>query len=247
MTLSSADIEYFQRGGWENALFWSRLGGMPDLKGLRAVDVGCGHGSLCVNMALNGVEKAIGVDLDDNRIAFAKMNAAQSYPKLANIVDFRCCGIEDVPERDFDLVVSKDSFEHIIGLDKTISEMKARLKRGGRLYAGFSPLYNSPFGDHRRTGLRCPWAHAFVPERRIIRRLHRQGRTDVNSIQDLGLNALSLAQYKTILRESGMEIAYLRVNVSKNPLLWLFTCLARIPFLTEYFSHNLYCILVKRD
>lgn len=248
MPLDPADVEYFHRGDTENPKFWSRLGGRPDLTGLTALDVGCGHGSLCVDMARSGARKVIGIDTDPARINFAKENVEANFPELAGTLDFRCCAITDLPERELDIIVSKDSFEHIVGLDRVVADMECRLKSGGRIYVGFGPLYNSPFGDHRRTGLpKLPWAHVVVPERQIVRRLRAQGRTDVNSIHDLGLNGLSLAQYQAIFRESGLRIARFGVNVSRSPISMLFCCLRRIPPLNEYFSHNIYCVLEKRS
>ena len=65
---------------------------------------------------------------------------------------------------------------------------KEYLKVGGRLYVGFGPLFNSPYGDHRRTRLILPWLHTLLPEPLIVKYLHLIGKDHLRSIHDLGLN-----------------------------------------------------------
>ena len=244
MSLAEADLTYFQRGIVENPKFWRRLGSKPELKGLTTLDVGCGHGSLCVDMAMSGAQRVIGVDLDESRISFARENLAVNYPALEGVVDFRCCDVSEVPERDFDLVVSKDTFEHVVGLESCVGDIAGRMKPGGKLYVGFGPLYRSPRGDHRRTRAMVPWGHVLIPDRFLIARLNRSG-AKVRGIEDLGLNGLSVREYRAIFQNSGLEIASFRVNASRHPISLVFSLFRSIPWLGEYFSHNLYCILRK--
>ena len=63
--------------------------------------------------------------------------------------------------------MSKDTFEHVDDVASLLKGLGQLLGSEGRLYAGFSPLYGSPFGDHTRTGLRVPWAHALLPKRAV--------------------------------------------------------------------------------
>lgn len=88
--------------------------------------------------------------------------------------------------------------------------------------------------------------HAFFTERFLVNWRNMFSEKKVASIQDLGLNALSLAEYRRILNTCDMTIIYLQVNVNKRFVSRLFSLLKRIPFLEEYFSHNIYCILQKQ-
>jgi hypothetical protein len=124
-----------------------------------------------------------------------------------------------------------------------LAAIKQRLRPGGRLYAGFGPLWHSPFGDHGRTEIAVPWGHVVLPERYLISRLNRRRRAPLNSIHDLGLNKLAFADYMRLLRQSGLKIITLKVNVSTHPMSRLFSWPHRLPLLREYFTHNLYCIL----
>jgi 2-polyprenyl-3-methyl-5-hydroxy-6-metoxy-1,4-benzoquinol methylase len=243
--LMQDDIDYFNRGKSENAKYWARLGGQPSFKDTVVLDVGCGHGSLCIDAALAGAKKVVGLDLDIHRIAFANENLVQNYPSLIPIVEFKGIDLNDYSELEFDIILSKDSFEHIIALEQVLSAMIARLKKGGHIYIGFAPLYRGPFGDHGRTKLFLPWAHVILSDEFIINRLNRKNKARISSIYDLGLNKMSLADYHKLFNTSGMKIVYLHTNVSNNLAMKLFNLISKINPLKEYFTHNLYCILEK--
>lgn len=246
MKLLQEDIEYFKKGEYENPRFWSRFGGKPHLEGTCVLDVGCGHGSLCIDIALSGAKRVLGLDTNSRLIAFAKENLKRDYPHLANTVEFKATDLKGYVEPVFDYIVSKDTFEHIIHLDAMLADMKRCLTPGGRIYAGFGPLYNSPFGDHNLTRTPLPWGHLLIKESRIIKRLNRSRKNKIDSILDLGLNKMSLADYRRVFQESGLSIVSLRVNQSASVMSKLFSLIRRVPPLEEYFSHNVYCIL-RRD
>ncbi len=245
MSLSTADLAYFARGADENPRFWARLGGKPNLSGAAVLDLGCGHGSLAIDIAQAGAQRVLGLDLNAGLVEFAAENLHAHYPGLGAVVTFRYQDIRETPEAAFDAIVSKDTFEHVFELDQVLAAVAARLRPGGRLYAGIGPLWHSPFGDHGRTRMGLPWAHAVLPEAYLIRRLNRRWRTPVTSIYDLGLNKLALADYLRLLRASGLNVVSLRVNASSHPLSRLFSLARHLPGLGEYLAHNLYCILEK--
>lgn len=248
MQIKKADLEYFNRGFGEAEKFLNRFIPPLVIDGQTILDVGCGHGTLCVCLAKAGARKVVGVDTDTRRIEFARNNLSMNYPELMDKIEFMDIDLKDLNDSDiFDYVVSKDTFEHIIDLRSMMGEIKRVLKPGGSAYIGFGPLYRDFYGDHKRTKSIIPWGHLMRSEKSIVESLNRKNRRregrKISSIYDLGLNKLSLAEYKAIFRESGMETLFFRLNNSKHPILRLFNLLAKIPFLTEYFSHNLYCIL----
>jgi len=246
MVLLQKDVDYFNKGKFENFKFWSILGGKPELKGVDVLDVGCGHGSLCVDIALSGANKVVGLDLNSQLIEFANENLKINYSELSNGIEFKDIDIKNYSKNTkFDYIVSKDSLEHIIGLEEVLLEMKRRLKKGGKIYIGFAPLYNSPFGDHGRTKTKILWGHLIVPEPIIIKRLNRFGENKITSIQELGLNKWSLCDYKRLLKDSGLSIVFFKVNHSESLLAKLVNLISKIPLLEEYFSHNMYFILEK--
>ena len=123
-----------------------RFKGKINSKGKTILDIGCGYGSVCIYLAQNGAKKVVGVDINRTRILFAKTKLNNDYPKLSNIVDFK--HVEDLDDEKFDIVLSKDSFEHFSDPEKFIFSMKNNLKKDGVMVIGFSPLWKSPYGGH---------------------------------------------------------------------------------------------------
>lgn len=246
LELRKADLDYFQRGIPEVEKFWYRFGGRPNMDAT-FLDVGCGHGALCIDLAKTGAKKVVGIDIDEGRIAFAKNNLKLNYPELTNRVEFHAIDLKDFDESpQFDFMTSKDSFEHIIDLESMVMEMKKRLKPNGLIYAGFGPLYRDFYGDHKRTESVIPWGHLMRSEKSIINKLNKKKEEPITSIYDLGLNKLSVVEYRNIFKNSGLEIVSFKLNRSKNLILRVFHLLGKLPYLQEYFAHNIYCILKKK-
>jgi len=228
--MKKSDIDYFCRGETENLKFWNRLGGMPNLQGKICCDIGCGHGSLAIDMARNGGTKVFGFDLDKERIEFAKENLQKNFPQFEKIVEFHCADFKNFNMK-FDIIASKDACEHIIYLKEMVMSIKEKLNEGGLFFVGFAPLYNSPYGDHKLDRI-IPWGHLISP-------------CTKEEIHNKGLNGLSLVEYEQIFYNSGLEVLQFKVNESKNIILNLFSVISRINFLREYFSHNIYGIFKK--
>jgi SAM-dependent methyltransferase len=222
---------------------------MPEMKGKRVLDLGCGHGSLCVNIAEAGAERVVGVDLECRLINFAITYTALKYPHLKDRVEFLCDDIANYDGEKFDYIVSKYTFEHIIELDKVLGEAKKRLKPGGRIYSGFGPLYWSPLGDHGRTYSHIPFGHVVQTEKMIVDRLNRNNEQPITSIADLGLNKLTPADYRRIFKNSGMNLVFYRQNTPRpNSMIRkingiILSAFSKIPLLEKYFVVNIWCIL----
>ena len=174
-TLDPAKLASFRRGERESPQFFSKFGRAPELRGCKVLDVGCGLGSLSLYIAAQRARSVIGIDINEEVVEFAAENLAKNYPQFNQVCEFRCTDISALPEHDFDIIVSKDTFEHIIGLETCLQNIAERLKLGGRLFLGFGPLYNSVFGDHGWTGVPrvIPWGHVIIPKKILIRILNR--------------------------------------------------------------------------
>ena len=233
------DINYFNRGKTENPEFFSRFNSEPSFKGLKVLDIGCGHGSLCLYMAQKGAKQVIGIDINRKRIEFAKKNSLMNYPQFKDIISFKEIGIHLLDDSDFDIIVSKDSFEHITHPQLILNEIYNNLKINGKAYIGFSPLYNAYNGDHSHYKTKIPWGHL------IHDYINGIDKDDITIQMDRNLNMVSFKEYKTIFNNSKFDLVYFKVNQGKSFGLKLFNVLRKIPPLTEYFSYNLYVILKK--
>lgn len=256
--IQSVDVANFQRGEAENRLFWSRFGEMPDLRGATVLDVGSGWGRLCVEMAQAGAARVVGLDLKTDLVDFANAYLRQAYPELVERVEFQAVDLKDYAEPlRFDLIISKDAFEHILDLDGMLREMQRRLKPGRRIYAGFGPLYPTPYGDHdrRETIFRhwgvfgrllawLPWGH-LVLEPLMVKTYNSHADKQITSLYDLGLNKRAVSDYRRSFQASGLSVVALRLNQSQSLQSRVFSVLRRVPGLEDYCTHNVYCILEK--
>jgi SAM-dependent methyltransferase len=151
--------------------FFSRL---PELnfKERSILDYGCGGGHTSIRAAERGARRVLGVDI--NSLAFAQSHLDTEYPQLRDTVEFRQInGAEDIGEEPFDLVISKNTIEHVTDPVDYVRDMATLLAPGGQLVIGFGGLWKSPYGGHLMHMTKVPWVHLLFPEAVILRERKR--------------------------------------------------------------------------
>ena len=236
----------FKKGLNDSEEFFDiRFNKKVNYKDKAVIDIGCALGYTCIYMALNGAKKVVGVDISKKSINFAKENLKKNYPELLDIVEFKY--IDDLGNEKFDIVLSKDSFEHYKDPENFILYMKQLIKKDGNIVIGFGPLWKSPYGGHIDFMTKFPWAQLIFPEKVIMaeRRRFRPNENAESFDQILGgLNKMTLKKYLDIVKKSDLEIEYFKTNVTPNRRLTvMLNFLRKIPFCKEYFTFNLYSIL----
>ncbi|EUA11418.1 methyltransferase domain protein [Mycobacterium kansasii 732] len=238
-------LQYFESQSQSNEEYWRRLGtAPPDWTGKRVLDVGCGVGALSIEMAQAGA-MVLGVDLDENLIAFADRNLVQRFPQVRERVTFRAVDALSLPVAEpFDVIVSKDTFEHAPDVASLLKALDKHLVRpDGILYVGFSPLYYSPYGDHGRTGLKVPWAHAVLPKRVVYAAAARHNGHPVSSLLDIGLNGTTPDQFRAAFDECGLRLIHLAYNCGDKRLLpVLDKARKRFPRLDRFTTVSIYAV-----
>jgi len=237
---------YFNAQQPENVEWWRRIGTPVDLKDQRVLEIGCGHGALSFNALDRGASRITGIDLDASRVEFARGYLQAQRPDHASTVTFSPLALHELPEGEaFDVVLSKDTFEHVEDLPQLLEEARRRLRTGGLLVFGFSPFYYSPTGDHGRFQLPLPWLHAFLPEALLFRwASYRLGRP-IGSTADLGLNRLTCPKLLRMLELGGWEELSLQINPIAHPLSPAFNLLRRIRPLERFFTIGAYGVFRK--
>ena len=109
----------------------------PSFTVAQVLDMGCGLGSLCVDMAAGGAARGVGLDTETKLIKFARRNTAETIPQIKGVLVFCHHDLKSFNDGKIDVIVTKDSFEHITDLEVMLREMASRLKPGGRIYVGF--------------------------------------------------------------------------------------------------------------
>jgi SAM-dependent methyltransferase len=234
-------LEYFKVQLEENGEYWRRFGCQPEWQGKHVLEVGCGHGAMSVQVAQAG-GVVLGIDLDEQHIDFANRNLSERFPELVDRVTFRAVDALNLPtDERFDVILSKDTFEHVANVDSLMQGLGKRLVPGGRLYVGFSPLYHSPWGDHSRSGLRLPWAHAILPRSVVYAAASRHGGCRVTSLADVGLNGNTPQQFRDAFDNSGLQLLSIAYNRGDKRLLPLFERVGRrYPRLEKYTTVSIY-------
>ncbi|WXG46349.1 MAG: class I SAM-dependent methyltransferase [Candidatus Atabeyarchaeum deiterrae] len=104
-----------------------------NVRGVRAIDIGCGNGSLVIALAgMHASLKVVGVDLSDEMVRLARNRAMKAG--LGERVTFKKGDAQRIPYPDgsFDLVVSTLSLHHWSEPRKVFDEVARILKRGGK-------------------------------------------------------------------------------------------------------------------
>jgi SAM-dependent methyltransferase len=237
------DHRSFQRRLAASAAFFSRFDGHVDFRGKRVLDVGSGRGNTCFHMALNGAASVTGVDINERRIEFAKSRLKDEYPQFIGIVNFLLIDhIKELSGLKFDLIISKDSFEHIEDPDGYIEILSKLIHHDGRIAIGFGPLWKSPYGGHILYMTKLPWAHLIFPESIIAKerkRFRPNLTSDENSV-DYWVNKITLRKFNEIIAKNNLQALLFKTNVSNRRISRIMTLLSNLPYLREFFTFNVY-------
>ncbi len=244
--LEKNDLNYFNYSRSENIKFWKRLKQKPDFKNKTVLDFGCGHGALSIDIGLLGAKFTLGIDLEEKLLNFAKKNLQVNFNTLEKNINFKKLDIlEEEINNKFDIIVSKDTFEHTVNLPEVLNKMYNLLNNDGKVYLGFGPLYNFYNGDHGRLNMYLPWFHLLFSEDYLIKRINKQKNLNIKKIEDLGLSKYSYKDYKKILDNSNFNIKFFRTNLSDHPISFIFNFFRKFKLFEEYCTYNIYCILEK--
>jgi SAM-dependent methyltransferase len=184
----------------------------PIRPGMRVLDIGCGTGGLLSAFIAKGCH-VTGVDLRPASIQTAlgrfpaEVAAGTARFWVKNIYDF------DPAEERFDVILFKDSIEHIHGQEAIIRHVRQFLQPGGVVWFGFPP-WAMPFGGHQQIIYqnrylgRLPWYHLLprAAYRHVLQEanLPPEYVAELVDIHDCGI---STHRFERIARRAGYRVA----------------------------------------
>jgi 2-polyprenyl-3-methyl-5-hydroxy-6-metoxy-1,4-benzoquinol methylase len=185
--------------GWDHALEQpSFLALLPDVRGLRVLDLGCGAGQLALYLAQGGAADVVGIDVSERMLGLAR--AERPHPR----VTYRLQAIEDVefpPER-FELVASSLAVHYVRDYEGLIRRSAHWLVSGGTLvFSTEHPVYTARLPNNGwvldSQGQRTGWAIDHYSDEGVreerwfidgVQKYHRTISTLLNSLINAGFS-----------------------------------------------------------
>jgi len=205
------------------------------IRGKSILDYGCGHGWQTVAMALEGANCVCGVDIRNNLLEHGR-RLAERYA-VQDRVRFTT-----VPEGAFDVVISLSAFEHFSQPEQELARMASLAKPDGLVLISFAEPWYSHSGSHMNDFIRIPWVNLLFSEKAVLKVRQRFRDDGAQTYEDVvgGLNRMTVARFKRILRDSGLQVCGLRLRATKHlPLV------TSVPGLQELFTAAC-CAVLRR-
>jgi SAM-dependent methyltransferase len=191
--------------------------------GLRVLEIGCGAGGVLAAFAERGAS-ITGVDLHAPSVDYARQRFAAEAEGAA--ARFETADIYDVDPAEldgpFDLVLLKDTIEHIHDQQRFFARLDAFLAPGASAFLAFPP-WQMPFGGHQqicdhRALMRLPYFH-LLPRRAyaaLLRRLGERPET-VEALLEIKQTGISIERFERIVADTGYVVAQ-RTLYLVNPM-----------------------------
>ena len=204
----------------------------------RVVDLGCGDGYQSIALVKKYGCSVVGVDSNQKTLRKAIENANDH-----NISSKELSFIENISAdmlKNFDVVVSQNSFEHFANPAKILDEMGSLLNGSGIILLTFSPPWLAPYGSHMHFFCKLPWINVLFPEE-VVMKVRSHFRSDgAKRYEESGLNRMTIAKFESIVSSSNLKITYRNYECIKG-MNWL----AKVPLLREFFINSVTAVLSK--
>jgi SAM-dependent methyltransferase len=128
--------------GLEGAAEWLALRALlPDLRGLRILDLGCGFGWFCRWAREHGAASVLGIDVSERMLARARASTAD--PAITYLrADLECI---ELAEASFDLAYSSLALHYLGNLGGLLASVFRALSPGGHLvFSVEHPVFTAP-------------------------------------------------------------------------------------------------------
>lgn len=187
---------------------------MPIVPGMRVLEIGAAEGGVLKPFCEGGCF-CTGVDLSEGRIEVARrMMAAEIAASQAEFIAQNVYDADFQQKYDgaFDLILLKDTIEHIPDQERFMPYITRFLRPGGAIFFGFPP-WRMPFGGHQQIcrskllGM-WPWLHLLpAPLYRGILRAFGERDAIVQELMEIKATGISTLRFERILRYSGLQTA----------------------------------------
>ena len=179
----------------------------------RVMEIGCGEGGVLIPFLEKGMQ-VLGVDLNEKRIVNAQeLNQEAIQAGRAEFVYQNVYDEEFLAKHrgQFDLIILKDTIEHIPEQERFIPFICQYLSPRGKIFFGFPP-WRMPFGGHQQVCRNkvlgaLPWYH-LLPKGlyRAILKAAGEPKGVINELMDIKDTGISLGRFERIIRANKLRI-----------------------------------------
>lgn len=126
--------------GLDGAGEWQELKKLlPDFRGKRVLDLGCGYGWHCIYAAQNGADCVLGTDISEKMLEVAREKTAEFEREAAAAggracqITYQCSAMEDLScdPASFDVVLSSLAFHYVRDFGAVVEKISEALSGGG--------------------------------------------------------------------------------------------------------------------
>ena len=182
------------------------------IEGKRVLEIGCGEAGILDAFLQRGCT-CTGVDLASNKIAHAREALAEpiAQGRLTLIDgDVYDPAVSAELEGRFDIVLMKDTIEHIYGHYEIMAKIRDFLAPGGVLFVGFPP-WRMPFGGHQQMtdskAGKLPFYHLLPrPAYRGLLKLFGESESRIEGLMEIVDTRLSIADFEGVAARTGYDI-----------------------------------------
>ena len=129
-------------GGLDAAPEWPAVKArLPDLNGLRIVDLGCGFGWFARWARAAGAAHVLGIDVSEKMLTRARAETADTA------IEYRIADLEtlELPAGAFDFAYSSLAFHYVAGFERLLHAIFAALTPGAQLvFSQEHPIFTAP-------------------------------------------------------------------------------------------------------
>jgi SAM-dependent methyltransferase len=218
-------------------------------------EIGCGNGGNLLPFLSMGC-RVTGIDISKYRINDAKQFYS-SHPLLRNITLIEENFFSITPEQTgkFDLIIIRDTLEHIENQELFLLHTKLFLKPEGRIFLGFPP-WCMPFGGHQQMCSnkflsKTPYFH-LLPEFLFsgILKLFGEKQYRIDELIKIRTTRLSIRKFESIAAKNCLKIVkadYFLINpnykIKFNLKPLKLPAILNIPVLRDFFTTACFYIL----
>ena len=177
---------------------------LPDLHGLKVLDLGCGFGWFCRWAREHGAAQVTGIDASEKMLARARSTSSDEA------ITYQQADMEgiELPEAWFDLVYSSLAFHYVEDFSSLMGKVHRSLKRDGDLVFSMEhPIYMAPSHPEwlvdANGSKRWPVDSYFAEGRRTTNWLtngvikqHRTMGTTLNAVMEEGFRLIHVEEWQ---------------------------------------------------